>query len=66
MSSITCAAVSGVMVMSVIPLTTSMSQAKSGMRKSVMPRQRMETMVAIILMAVPSVPNPLTMRARAQ
>ncbi len=44
------------------PADHSMSQTNSGMRISVMPVQRMETMVAMMLMAVPSVPNPLTMR----
>ena len=49
-----------------MPLTTNMSQAKSGMRNSVMPLQRMERMVAMILMAVPNVPKPLTINASAQ
>ena len=58
-----CAAVSGVMVTRVSPLTTSISHTNSGMRSSVMPRQRMESIVAMTLMAVPSVPNPLTISA---
>ena len=61
-----CAAVSGVIVTSVSALITSMSHTKSGMRSRVMPRQRMESVVAMMLMAVPSVPNPLTISASAQ
>ena len=61
-----CAAVSGVMAISVMALVTSISHTNSGMRISVMPLQRMESVVAMMLMAAPSVPKPLTMSASAQ
>jgi hypothetical protein len=54
------------MVMSVSPLVTTISQTKSGMRSSVMPRQRIENAVASMLMAAPRVPNPATISASAQ
>ena len=53
-------------VTSVKPLTTSSNQEKSGMRIMVIPLQRMEIIVATMLMAVPKVPNPLTISASAQ
>ena len=35
-------------------------QARRGMRASVIPRQRMDRMVAMMLTAVPMLPNPET------
>ena len=61
-----CAAVNGVMVTRVSPLTTSISHTNRGIRSRLIPRQRMESVVAITLIAVPSVPNPLTISASAQ
>jgi hypothetical protein len=66
MRSMNWAAVSGVIVTRVNMLTTSNSQVNRGMRMRGMPLQRIETMVAIIFMAVPNVPNPLTIKASAQ
>jgi hypothetical protein len=66
MRSMNWAAVSGVIVTRVNMLTISNSQVNRGMRMSVMPSQRIEMMVAMIFMAVPNVPNPLTINASAQ
>jgi hypothetical protein len=66
MTSMNCAAVSGVIVTKVSMLTTSNSQVNRGMRMRVMPLQRIEMMVAMIFTAVPNVPNPPTINASAQ
>jgi hypothetical protein len=61
-----CAAVSGVIVTNVSMLTTSSNQANKGILMSVIPLQRIEMIVATMFIAVPSVPNPLTINASAQ
>ena len=57
-----CAAVSGVMTISTMPAETRLSQTTSGMRPSVMPGQRMHSMVVTMLIAAPMLPNPATRR----
>ena len=49
-----------------IPDMTRLSHASRGMRLSFMPGQRMHRMVAMILMAVPMLPNPETSSASVQ
>ena len=49
-----------------IPAITRLSQASRGMRLSFMPGHRMQRMVAMILMAVPMLPNPETSSASVQ
>ena len=46
--------------------TVNISHTKSGMRMNVMPGQRMHKMVAMKLIAVVMLPNPLTMIPRIQ
>ncbi len=65
-SSMICAAVSGGSASRIIPETTRFSQTKSGMRMSVIPLQRMLTVVTMTLMAETMLPMPLTNRARIQ
>ena len=60
------AAVSGVIVTNVSMLTTRSNQVNRGILMRVIPLQRIEMIVAIMLIAVPSVPNPLTINASAQ
>ena len=66
MSNMNCAAVSGVIVTNVSMLTMRSNQVNRGILMRVIPLQRIEMTVAIILIAVPSVPNPLTINASAQ
>jgi hypothetical protein len=58
MSSINCAAVSGLMAMTTRNPMIRLSQANSGILPSVIPVHRMTRMVVTILMAVPSLPTP--------
>ena len=62
----TCAAVSGVIATRVSAETHSISQQNRGMRIIVMPLQRMEMVVVMMLMAAPRVPHPVTNRLNAQ
>ena len=61
-----CAAVSGVITMSTMPAETKLSQTTSGMRPSVMPGQRMHSVVVTMLTAAPMLPNPATKSAMVQ
>ncbi len=45
---------------------TRFSQANSGMRRRIMPGQRMHRMVVTMLRAVPMLPTPLTSRPMIQ
>ena len=65
-SNITCAPVSTGKASNTNMPTVNMSHTKSGMRMNVMPGQRMHKMVAMKLMAVVILPNPLTMIPRIQ
>ena len=56
----------GVIAIRTIPAMTRLSHASSGMRLSFMPGHRMQRTVAIMLMAVPMLPNPETRSARVQ
>ena len=66
MSSMTCAAVRGETAIRTIPAMTRLSHASKGMRLSFIPGQRMHRIVAIILIAVPMLPNPETSSASVQ
>ena len=66
MSSMICAAESGVSAIRTIPDITRLSQANNGIRPSVILGHREEKMVAIKLMAVPMLPNPETNTAIVQ
>jgi hypothetical protein len=61
-----CAAVSGVIAISSSPPITRFIHTSSGMRPRCMPGQRIQRMVAIRLTAVPTLPNPETIRATVQ
>jgi hypothetical protein len=61
-----CAAVSGLMASSTIPDITRFIQASSGILPKVIPGQRIDKMVARILMAVPMLPKPEAKRAIVQ
>ena len=61
-----CAAVKGVMTIKIMPETTRYSHASSGMRNIVMPLHRMQMVVAMMLTAAPTVPNPETISDNAQ
>ena len=61
-----CAAESGVIAIRTMPDITRFSQASSGIRLSFIPGHRMQKIVAMILMAVPMLPNPKTSRAMVQ
>ncbi len=60
------AAVSGVIAMRSIAAITRLSQTSSGMRPRCMPGQRMHRMVAMTLIAIPTLPKPDTMSAIVQ
>ena len=62
----TCAAVSGLTATSTRNDTVAYSHGSSGMRESVMPLQRMQKTVAMMLMAVPMLPMPLARIDTAQ
>ena len=55
-----CAAASGVMTKSTMAADTRFSQTTSGMRPSVMPGQRMHSVVVTTFTAAPMLPNPAT------
>jgi len=61
-----CAADRGVIASKTIPDITKFSQANNGIRLSFIPGQRIEIIVAMILMAVPILPKPEANRAIVQ
>ncbi len=61
-----CAAVSGLMASRTMPDITRFNQASSGILPKVIPGQRMQTMVARMLIAVPMLPKPETRSAIVQ
>ena len=61
-----CAAVSGLTARITRPAIVRFSQANSGIFPSVIPRQRMHRIVAMMLIAVPMLPKPETSSDRIQ
>src|ERR1700680_4239599 len=61
-----CAAVSGLTARITRPAIMRLSQANNGILANVIPGQRMQRTVAIILIAVPLLHKPETSRARVQ
>ena len=61
-----CAADNGVMAIRTIPDITKLSHAIKGMRVSFIPGHRRQTTVAMMLIAVPMLPNPETKSASVQ
>ncbi len=61
-----CAAESGLIARITIPAMMRFSHTISGIRPSVIPGQRMHTIVVMMLTAVPMLPKPDTSRLRVQ